>query len=67
MPISGRFDWRTAVVQDGVVRLLWHPTAPLIYTASLDGAIRVWDGRTGTCERKFEGHEDNILDMAITA
>ncbi len=33
----------------GVVQLRWHPRLSFIYTASLDGSIRIWDSRQGTC------------------
>lgn len=52
-------------MQDGVVKLKWSETE-LIYTACLDGKIRVWDARTGNCERVFQGHEDSILDLAVS-
>ena len=33
----------------GVVQLRWHPRLPFVYTASLDGSLRIWDSRQGTC------------------
>lgn len=60
------FSLGGVVNQDGVVKLKWHPSSPLLFTACLDGCVRLWDGRTGSCEREFKGHRDGILDMAIT-
>jgi WD40 repeat protein len=52
--------------QEGVVKLLWSPASQLVFTGCLDGKVRAWDGRTGNCERVFEGHGDSILDLAIS-
>eukprot|EP00127_Corallochytrium_limacisporum_P002550 Clim_evm107s128 gene=Clim_evmTU107s128 len=50
----------------GVIRLLWHPTEPLLYTACIDRRIRVYDARTGDLKRTFEGHQARPLDMRIS-
>jgi WD40 repeat protein len=50
---------------DGVVRLKWHPTKPLLFTGSSDRTVRMWDSRSGKCEKIFSGHRDTILDFAI--
>lgn len=52
--------------EDGLVKILWSPASQIVYTACLDGKIRAWDGRTGNCERTFQGHGDSILDLAIS-
>ena len=31
----------------GVVALVCHPMAPMVYTGCLDGVLRAWDIRTG--------------------
>ncbi|KAG9287642.1 hypothetical protein G9A89_023992 [Geosiphon pyriformis] len=51
---------------DAIIKLKWHATTPLITTCSGDRTIRVWDARTGACERSYYGHQDSILDFAIT-
>jgi len=56
---------QTCQHEGGVIRLLWHQTQALVYTASLDKAIRLWDGRTGNCERKWTGHKESLLDISI--
>jgi WD40 repeat protein len=53
-------------VQDGVVKLLQSPMSQLVYTGSLDGKVRAWDGCTGNCECTYQGHKDSILDIAST-
>eukprot|EP01104_Vermistella_antarctica_P017826 TRINITY_DN6402_c0_g2_i1.p1 TRINITY_DN6402_c0_g2~~TRINITY_DN6402_c0_g2_i1.p1 ORF type:complete len:1315 (-),score=241.75 TRINITY_DN6402_c0_g2_i1:125-4069(-) len=36
----------------------------LVYVASADGVVRVWDLYTGTCVRKFSGHSDAATCLA---
>jgi WD40 repeat protein len=48
---------------DGVVKLLQSPMSQLVYTGSLDGNVRAWDGCTGNCECTYQGHKDSILDL----
>lgn len=55
------------VVQDGIVKLKWDETSPLVYTASLDGVVRMWDARSGKEETRWTGHSAAILDFDITA
>merc|ERR1719330_1938180 len=54
-------------VGGGVTKLLLHPAAPLIFTATLDGAVRVVDIRTGSSVAEYGGHKSNILDMGVAA
>lgn len=49
----------------GVTRLQWDNLGPLIYSASLDGVVRLWDARSGSCECEWHGHKAPILDMAV--
>lgn len=51
---------------NGVVRMICHPTQPVIYTCSMDGAVRVFDARNGSCVRTLTGHTDIALDVAIS-
>lgn len=41
----------------GVVKLIWHDTAPLVYTACTDGVVRLWDARSGEMLQALTGHE----------
>ena len=49
----------------GVVKLRWHRHLPLIYTAATDGAVRLWDARSGALLQTLTGHEDMILDFDV--
>mmetsp|Transcript_20091 Transcript_20091/g.33498 ORF Transcript_20091/g.33498 Transcript_20091/m.33498 type:complete len:416 (+) Transcript_20091:3-1250(+) len=53
--------------EDGVTRLIWHPSAPLFFTSSVDQTVCLWDGRTGTKERSWKGARQAIVDMAISS
>lgn len=60
---------RFRVLQDetaGLTKLLWDPKLPLIYTAGLDGVVRVLDVRTCKVERLLGRHRTEILDICIT-
>ena len=50
----------------GVTRLAQHPTQPLVFTGCLDGAVRCWDTRTGSCVRQWRGHTDAVQDLAVS-
>eukprot|EP00850_Spirogloea_muscicola_P018239 SM000165S02200 [mRNA] locus=s165:94120:96844:+ [translate_table: standard] len=62
MAATGSLDGKV-----GVVKILWHPSSPLVYAGDLSGSVRVWDGRTGNVARMFQGHRDSLLDLAITS
>jgi WD40 repeat protein len=51
----------------GVVKIRWHPTDPVLYTACLDGAMRAWNGLSGELLRTWRGHQMAILDFVLTA
>jgi len=51
---------------EGITRLQWHPHAALIVASYSNGAIRVWDARTGQCVQEWTGgNTDVINDMDI--
>ena len=52
--------------EDGVVKAKWHPTEPLLISASVDKTVRVWDARTGQCIKVLRGHTQPILDMVLS-
>uniref|UniRef100_A0A7S1X1M1 Anaphase-promoting complex subunit 4 WD40 domain-containing protein n=1 Tax=Tetraselmis chuii TaxID=63592 RepID=A0A7S1X1M1_9CHLO len=66
--------WDTATASSRLV--LNHPQAvnkvicsedsALMYSSCLDGVLRCWDIRTGTCVRELRGHTQGILDMAVS-
>ncbi|KAJ1964311.1 60S ribosomal subunit assembly or modification protein [Dipsacomyces acuminosporus] len=51
---------------DAVTRLLWHEDSPLLTSVSLDCTVRTWDARTGEAVRMWKGHQDGIMDFALT-
>lgn len=51
----------------GVVKLLWDPRSEnLVYSASMDKTVKVWDVRNGELVQTWRGHSQGILDMAIS-
>ena len=48
-----------------IVRLSWHTSEPILFSASADASVRMWDARSGACLRVWYGHADAILDMAV--
>jgi angio-associated migratory cell protein len=50
----------------GVTRLAWHPTTPLVFTACGDGVARCWDLRTGAAVRSYTGHAAAVQDLALS-
>ncbi|KAK3256544.1 hypothetical protein CYMTET_34324, partial [Cymbomonas tetramitiformis] len=56
----------TLVHDDSVIRMCWHPIDPLLYSACLDGKVRKWDSRTGTCVQVYGGHTDALQDLVIS-
>jgi WD40 repeat protein len=51
--------------QAGCVRVAWHPSKPILYTCSLDGVVRVFEGRNGKLLFQGVGHQSHVLDFAI--
>ena len=50
----------------GLTKLVWDPRLPVLYTAGLDGVVRVVDSRTSKAERYLGKHKSEVLDLAIT-
>ncbi|KAJ9593661.1 hypothetical protein L9F63_014786 [Diploptera punctata] len=53
--------------ESGITKLIWDKSNPIIYTASLDGSIGVYDARSGTLQNQFLGHTNGILDISLSA
>lgn len=51
--------------QSGIVQLLWEENSAVVYTCSLDGAVRLWDARSGKMISEYRGHAAEILDFAV--
>jgi len=58
---------RTSLSHDGgVVKVLCLPSRQnLIFSASLDSFLRVWDARSGALVHKMEGHTNQLLDFEV--
>ncbi|RVE75420.1 hypothetical protein OJAV_G00017080 [Oryzias javanicus] len=51
--------------QAGIVHLQWEESSSVVSTCSLDGALRLWDARSGGLLSEFRGHGAEILDFAV--
>ncbi|MGH0117772.1 UNVERIFIED_CONTAM: hypothetical protein FKN15_039068 [Acipenser sinensis] len=49
----------------GIVHLQWEDSSPLLYTCSLDGAVRIWDARSGQMVTQYRGHTAEILNFTL--
>ena len=49
-----------------MVKIRWCNSSPLLYTACLDGVVRLWDGRNGSVVTQWEGHNGQLLDVDLT-
>ncbi|EFX86282.1 hypothetical protein DAPPUDRAFT_187565 [Daphnia pulex] len=51
----------------GVVKLVWHPKhTHLLFSAGLDGVVRLIDSRSGTLVREYRGHTADLLDISVS-
>jgi angio-associated migratory cell protein len=50
---------------DGITRLQWHPTLPVIFTATSRGRINIWDVRNGSLVHTLTGHTEMINELDI--
>ncbi|XP_041478059.1 angio-associated migratory cell protein-like [Lytechinus variegatus] len=50
----------------GIVRLAWDVETPMIFTAGLDGMVKLWDSRSAEKVASWTGHQGEILDLAIS-
>lgn len=51
---------------DGVVKVKCSSKAPVVYSCSMDGEIRIWDLRNGQCIDRLVGHTEGIFDFAVS-
>jgi ribosome assembly protein SQT1 len=52
----------------GISKLLWDQNNPyILYTAGLDGVLRIYDGRSGQLQTVKNGHSDHILDFSLSS
>lgn len=52
--------------KSGISKLLWKEGAALLFAASLDGVLRVFDGKSGECVRLFISHSADIFDLCLS-
>ncbi|MBN3308412.1 angio-associated migratory cell protein [Amia ocellicauda] len=50
----------------GIVHLQWEESSSLVSTCSLDGAVRIWDARSGDMVSEYHGHTAEILDFTLS-
>ncbi|KEH43596.1 putative transcription factor WD40-like family [Medicago truncatula] len=50
----------------GVTCSTWLGTS-YVATGSNDGAVRLWDSRSGECVRTFRGHSESIQSLSLSA
>jgi len=51
----------------GITRVIWSELNPtIIFTACMDGVIRLWTSLSGELMKEFHGHRENILDMVLS-
>ena len=51
--------------RDAVTAVLFHPVYSLLFSASDDATIKVWDSESGRYERSLQGHQDGVMGMAL--
>ncbi|KAL4660196.1 angio-associated migratory cell protein-like [Arapaima gigas] len=49
----------------GIVQLQWEDGSSMVSTCSLDGAVRLWDARSGNMVSEYRGHTAEILDFIL--
>ncbi|XP_038154877.1 angio-associated migratory cell protein [Cyprinodon tularosa] len=49
----------------GIVHLQWEESSSVVSTCCLDGALRLWDARSGNLLSEYRGHTAEILDFTI--
>lgn len=54
------------LVQAGIVHLQWEESSSVVSTCSLDGALRLWDARSGNMVSEYRGHSGEILDFSVS-
>mmetsp|Transcript_13123 Transcript_13123/g.41365 ORF Transcript_13123/g.41365 Transcript_13123/m.41365 type:complete len:442 (-) Transcript_13123:31-1356(-) len=52
--------------EGAVPKVMWLPTEPLIFTASVDGLARIFDSRSGALVHALAGHSGPIFDLAVS-
>ncbi|KAJ8253076.1 hypothetical protein GJAV_G00208840 [Gymnothorax javanicus] len=51
--------------KEGIVQLQWEEGSSVVATCSLDGAVRLWDARSGNLISEYRGHSAEIFDFTL--
>ena len=51
---------------EDILKLVAHPTMPLLLTASADKTVKVWDATAGTTTKTLSGLTDHVFAAAIS-
>ncbi|KAG2179322.1 hypothetical protein INT44_006167 [Umbelopsis vinacea] len=51
---------------DAVIKVQFASNSVNLVTCSADRTVRLWDTRSGECLKKWMGHQDAVLDFAIS-
>lgn len=62
---SNEISNNSTLVIGGITRLRWHPTLPLIITASTSGSINLWDARNGALLSNLTGSTEVVNDVNV--
>ena len=60
-----RHTCKTEEENDGITRLRWHPTLPVIFVATGRGRIYTWDARNGNLLHTLTGHTNIVNEMDL--
>ena len=60
-----RHTCKTEEENEGITRLRWHPTLPLIFVATGRGRIYIWDARNGCLLHTLTGHTNIVNEIDL--
>ncbi|KAI7863342.1 WD40-repeat-containing domain protein [Spinellus fusiger] len=52
---------------DAIVKVTFVRNSPYLISCSVDKNVLLWDVRTGECKKKWQGHRDTVLDVAVSS
>ncbi len=51
---------------DAITKLVFHSESFTLFSASADKTVRAWNTKTGECLKVWHGHQEPILDFAVS-